>query len=102
MRADAGRRFAIGFKRWEVVPIGSGLGETVAEAFAPQSQFRHTLSTLNSKAVTITVWTYPDSFREFRTLKLELYKLGFVTAGRPLPEGHPIGGSASGTRSVAE
>lgn len=102
LRADTGRRFAVGFKRWEVVPIGSGLGETMAEAFAPESQFRLTLSTLNPKAATITVWTYPDSFNEFRQLKKNLYLAGFSVAGRPLPQDAPIAGSPRGTKSAAQ
>ena len=35
-------------------------------------------------------------------MSAELFKLGYLTAGRPLPDGHPIGGSPDGTRSSAE
>ena len=51
---------------------------------------------------TITIWVYPNSFEQFRQLKAELFKLGYLTAGRPLPEDFPIGGSPDGTRSAAE
>ncbi len=51
---------------------------------------------------TVTVWVYPDSFNQFRTLKAELFRRRFLTAGRPLPEGHPIGGSPDGSRSASQ
>ena len=50
----------------------------------------------------MTLWTYPDSFEMYRDLKTELYKLGYPTAGRPLPAGEPIAGSPSGSKSSAQ
>ena len=46
--------------------------------------------------------------RDFSPLQLlssqkkELFKLGYLTASRPMPEGQLIGGAPSGTRSVAQ
>jgi hypothetical protein len=51
---------------------------------------------------TITLWCYPDSFEEFRGLREELHRLGIPTAGRPMPEGAPIGGSTDGSKSVVQ
>ena len=87
---------------WELLPVSAQLGEPVETALAPRSQFRTVLDTLDPRATTITIWTYPDSFAEFRRLKAELHALGYPTASRPLPEGQSIGGSPEGTRSAAQ
>jgi len=89
-------------KKWTLVPTSGALGEPVDAALAPASRFRSTLAELDPKRTTITIWTYPDSFAEFRRLKEELYHLGFPTAARPLPHGVPIGGAPEGTKSAAE
>ncbi|MFP6693385.1 MAG: hypothetical protein VB875_10230, partial [Pirellulales bacterium] len=94
--------YEIRAKYWEAIPVTGQLGEPVEAAFAPHSKFRRILSGINARDDTITVWTYPDSFDEFRRLKKELYSLGFAVAGRPLPEGVPIAGSPSGSRSAAQ
>jgi hypothetical protein len=60
------------------------------------------LSQFEPNRTTVTVWVYPDSFNEFRQLKADLFQRGYATAGRPMPEGHPIGGSPDGSRSAAE
>ncbi|MCI0359137.1 MAG: hypothetical protein L0211_11720 [Planctomycetaceae bacterium] len=78
------------------------LGASLAEALEPGSEFRSRISEHKPQNTTVTVWVYPDSFDQFRDLKAELFKLGYLTAGRPLPEGHPIGGSPDGSRSSAE
>jgi hypothetical protein len=57
---------------------------------------------MDPNRTTVTVWTYPDSFHDFRRLKDELFKLGYLTAGRPMPHGAPIAGSPSGSRSAAQ
>jgi len=89
-------------KRWELIPTSAELGEPLEKALAEGSRFRSTMSEFDPDRTTVTIWTYPDSFAEFRQLKKELFKLGFATAGRPLPNGIPIGGSPEGTRSAAE
>lgn len=78
------------------------LGVPLTEALQPGSEFRSRIGEHKPQNTTVTVWVYPDSFDQFRTLKAELFKLGYLTAGRPLPEGHPIGGSPDGSRSSAE
>jgi hypothetical protein len=78
------------------------LGVPLAEALQPGSEFRSRIGEHKPQNTTVTVWVYPDSFDQFRTLKAELFKLGYLTAGRPLPDGHPIGGSPDGSRSSAE
>jgi hypothetical protein len=78
------------------------LGAPLAEALRAGSEFQGRLAGRNPQQTTVTVWVYPDSFEEFRTLKAELFKRGFLCAARPLPAGHPIGGSPDGSRSSAE
>jgi hypothetical protein len=88
-------------REWVVRPQHQALGETVEVALAQGSAFRRKLSRL-TPATTVTLWCYPDSFEAFREVRAELYRLGIAAAGRPLPEGAPIGGSADGSKSVAQ
>lgn len=87
---------------FHLIPIADDLGEPFETALSDQSHFRQILSGYDSKRTTVTVWTYPESFQEFRRLKEELYRLGYLTAGRPLPDNYPIGGSPAGSRSAAQ
>ncbi|HUG69767.1 MAG TPA: hypothetical protein VMM76_18590 [Pirellulaceae bacterium] len=85
-----------------LLPVDATLGEPVAEGFLEGSKLHSVLMKNNPDKTTITVWTYPDSFNEFRDLKQELFRRGYLTASRPMPEGVPIGGSPRGTRSAAQ
>ncbi len=84
------------------IPIASDLGEPLAEALADGSKFEAFLARLDKPNTTITVWTYPDSFDEFRQLRKELYRRGFSVAGRPLDKDNRIGFSPNGTKSAAQ
>ena len=88
-------------KRWTLIPVSNGLGESVEEALAEGSKLQTELARLSPKT-TITVWTYPDSFAGFRRLKEGLFSRGFRVAARPLPRGAPIAGSPDGTKSAAQ
>jgi len=88
-------------REWVVRPASPGLGETIAEALQPHSKFRRVLADVRPDT-TVTLWCYPDSFEEFRALREELHRLGIPTAGRPMPEGAPIGGSTDGSKSVVQ
>jgi hypothetical protein len=87
---------------YQLVPESGELGETLDEALASRSQFRADLTPHKPSTTTVTLWTYEDSFREYRALKEELHRLGFAVAGRPLPHGQLIGGSPHGSRSAAQ
>jgi hypothetical protein len=87
---------------WTLVPSGALLGEPLDRALEDGSQFRQALARLDPPNETITVWVYPDSFTEFRTLREALYREGFTVAARPLPQGRPISGSPEGTKSAAQ
>jgi len=86
----------------EFVPTSGELGELYDDAMAPGSAFRNKLEMMSPRQHTITVWTYPDSFDEYRKLKKELYGLGYSVAARPLPEGMLIGASPQGSKSSAQ
>ncbi|MGA2032670.1 MAG: hypothetical protein ABSG68_10460 [Thermoguttaceae bacterium] len=92
----------ISLTHFTLVPVADNLGEPIAEALAQGSRLRQLLSRRSPAGVTITLWTYPDSFDAFRRLKKELYRMDYAVAGRPLPEGQPIGGSPHGSKSAAE
>lgn len=87
---------------WTLIPVSAEMGETLEEALAEGSKFRQAVARLRPLDATVTVWTYADSFAEFRALKKELYAQGFATACRPLPNGHPISGSPDGSKSAAQ
>jgi hypothetical protein len=88
-------------KLW-LIDAEPNLGQPLAAALAPNSEFRSRLAANKPQQTTVTVWVYPDSFDDFHTLKAELFKLGYLTAARPMPATHPIGGSPDGSRSSAE
>lgn len=89
-------------EKFVLLPELEEIGEPLAEALLDGSQLHAVLANHRPAATTITVWTYPDSFHEFRQLKRALYDRGYVTAARPLPDDHPIGGSPEGSRSAAQ
>lgn len=88
--------------RWTLIPVSAQLGEPMESALQQGSQLDQRLAAAHPRDRTVTVWVYPDSFREFRELKVELHRRGFSTAARPLPNDTPIGGSPSGTKSHAQ
>jgi hypothetical protein len=88
-------------REWVVKPVSPLVGEPVEQALAPTSRFRRVLSGAKPDT-TITLWCYPDSFPAYRAIREELHRLGIPTAGRPLPEGAPIGGSTEGSKSVVQ
>jgi hypothetical protein len=89
-------------EKFILVPVTEDLGEPLDLALQPGSGLRSLLREYPPDRSTITVWVYPESFQQFRALKAELFKLGYSTAGRPLPDGHPIGGSPDGSHSAAQ
>ena len=101
-RVGVQRREVVQVAGFVLMPVRDDLGQPISAALAADSSFRQILSNYDPQRTTVTIWTYPDSFDGFQVVKEELYRLGYVTAGRPLPEGYPIGGSPSGSRSAAQ
>ncbi len=102
LESEGRGRYSLKMRECQFLPVAGDVGEKVADALQPGSELRRQLALLEPSQTTITVWLYPDSFREFRMLKDELYRMGFVTAARPLPPGMPVSGSEHGTRSAAQ
>lgn len=102
MKVGATIRQGVELERFVLVPVAENLGEPVAQALLPGSQFFARISQLDPQRTTITIWVYPDSYEEFRIIKQNLFYRDFLTAARPLPEDMPIGGSPQGSRSAAQ
>jgi hypothetical protein len=101
-RVDQARgQVLIRSREWVVRPMQEFLGERPEEALEPGSKFNRVLANITPET-TVTLWCYPDSFEAFRSVREELHRRGLPTAGRPLPEGAPIGGSADGSKSVVQ
>lgn len=83
-------------------PTGDEPSEPLADALSAGSALEKALARINPKKTVITVWVYPDSFAEFRTLKESLFGRGYSVACRPLPAGFPIGGSPQGSKSYSQ
>ena len=86
----------------EFTPVTAQLGEPVTTALSGPSQFQNVVGSHSPKQTTVTIWTYPDSFEQFREVKQWLFQKGYLTACRPLPEGIPISASLNGSRSAAQ
>jgi hypothetical protein len=95
-----GERAAL--EQFVLLPVSENLGDPVEQALAANSDFRSLITQYNPKQYTVTIWVYPNSFQHFRKVRDVLLQSGFITAGRPMPEGHPIGGSPEGSRSAAQ
>lgn len=100
--SPGGRSSFAELTEWKLIPVADGLGEPLEVALQQPSELSAALAAIDPQETTITLWTYPDSFETYRELKKELYRRGYTTAGRPLPEGILIGGSPDGTRSAAQ
>ena len=101
-RTGTTHRSGIELEQIYLVDAEPNLGQPASQAMLPGSELRSRLAGLKPQRTTVTFWVYPDSFEDFRTLKGELFKLGFLTAARPMPMGEPIAGSPSGSRSSSE
>jgi hypothetical protein len=102
LRSGTARHSGVELELIYLVEVEPNLGQPTAQALRPASEFRSRMATFRPQSTTVTIWVYPDSFDDFRTLKAELFKMGFLTAARPMPMGEPIAGSPSGSRSSAE
>jgi hypothetical protein len=101
-RSGTSRQTAVELDVMYFVDVEPNLGQPIAQALGPVSEFRSLIAARKPQSTTVTIWVYPDSFDDFRMLKAELFRLGFLTAARPMPMGAPIAGGPSGHRSAAE
>jgi hypothetical protein len=95
-------REVVELDRFVMLPVDEQGGEPVEAALSARSELRQRLASWDAKNTVVTIWTYPESFADFRRIKAELYQLGYLSAARPLPSNQPISGSPQGTRSAAQ
>lgn len=93
--------FKISVTEWRLEAERGVPAETVEQALRPGSRFLDAVATADPGSA-MTFWVYPDSFGAFSQLKSHCQKLNFLIAGRPLPDGVPIAGSPTGTRSTGQ
>jgi hypothetical protein len=86
----------------DFIPVDSGVGETLEQAFEPGSQFLRKLAASPRGKTTVTIWAYSDSFAQYRELKKELHKRGYGIASRALDRKDPIRFSITGSKSAAQ
>jgi hypothetical protein len=89
-------------ERFELEPTPSTPSESLQESLSASGRLRLELASRDPSETVVTVWVYPDSFREYRTLQTRIFEEGFLSAARPLPENIRIGASPRGTRSSAQ
>ena len=94
-------RTRVNVTRWKIEPDTSLIEETFDQAVRPGSRYRQRIETAVPDTV-VTMWIYPDSFSGFASLREIAHGLQLRVAARPLPEGTPIVGSPSGSRSTAQ
>lgn len=98
--APAGQVYQV--DQWQLLPNSSDMGEDLERALEDSSAFHAALHGHSPRRTTITLWTYPEAFSDYQTLKKHLHDLGYTTAGRPLTAGQLIGASPRGTKSSAQ
>jgi hypothetical protein len=84
------------------LPISENIGQPVEQALLPDSPFMRALRAKRTSAPAVTIWVYPDSYNELRTLKRAMWEAGVPMAVRPLAAGQPIIFSTAGTKSAAQ
>ncbi len=89
----------ISVANWRIEPVVGLPTESAQEALAQGSMFYNSLMAAD-EGTSLTFWVYPDSFELYRHLQEFAHKQGFLVAGRPLPQGIPISGSPSGSKSA--
>ena len=97
-----GTGFTARLAAFELIPEASPMGEPLADALLPDSELMRHIRRHPPDNVTVTIWTYADSFGDYTPLRKQLYELGYTTAGRPMPDGVLIGGSPHGKRTFTE
>ncbi|MEZ6122918.1 MAG: hypothetical protein R3C49_07050 [Planctomycetaceae bacterium] len=91
----------ISVSRWVIEPGQTLQAETVDEALKLGSRFRQVLEAVPTDT-TITIWIYPNDFKDFHRLRELAHGLNLRVAARPLPEGVAISGSPSGSQSTSQ
>lgn len=99
---EAARGIMVRFNHFQIIPEQEIMGELYDDAIADGSRFRQWLDRMPADKTTVSVWVYPDSYREFGELKTWLRQRGYQIAGWPLSEGKLISGGPNGLRTSAQ
>ena len=83
-------------------PTADDLGLTLEQALLPSSPLSQRLRARRSAVGAVTVWVYPDSYAELRSLKKAMWEAGVPLAVRPLADNQPIIFSTLGSKSAAQ
>lgn len=88
---------------FEILPERPDMGEQIGETLTDDSDLLSSIASISrGRPVPVTIWTYTDSFEEFRIIKKALYEREYAVACRPLQIGRLITGSPNGTKSAAQ
>lgn len=93
--------YRVSVVHFEIEPQRDLVTETADQALTPGSKFYAALLDAPPDT-TMTFWVYPDSFEIYGKLRKICHAENFLVAGRPLPEGVPIAGSPTGSRSSGQ
>lgn len=93
--------FRLSVARWSIHPAETLQAETVAAAVQLGSRFRQIVEAAEQDT-TVTIWVYGADFEHFAALRQLIHRLNLRVAARPLPDGTPIAGSPSGSRSASQ
>ena len=88
--------------KFELDPTQEVVREPLMQSLGNNGRLRVELSGYPARETTVTAWVYPNSFETFRQLKELLFKEGYMTAARPMPDGVRIGASPRGSQSSAQ
>lgn len=93
--------FRLSIARWSIQPAETLQAEPVADAVQLGSRFRQIVEAADHDT-TVTIWVYGSDFEHFAPLRQLIHRLNLRVAARPLPDGTPIAGSPSGSRSASQ
>lgn len=71
-------------------PISDGVGETIAQLNAPNSNFQQVLAKYNSQKDYLIFVVRPDSFEAFRAARKKAWDAGYEVGWEPHPQNAPI------------
>jgi len=92
----------LSLEKFEIDATSEVVFESVAQSMSDTGRLAIELTRYSAREIVPTVWVYPDSFEKYRQLKDVLFKQGFLSSARPIPEGVRIGAAPTGSRSIAQ
>jgi len=91
------------FRKFSLIPVDQNAGEQVDLALqSNQSQWSTRLGLYSPKTTTVSVWAYPDSYKDHAKIKKWLHTHGYQMASWPMEHGRLISGSPDGFKTSAQ